>query len=283
MGPVVHRAVAESPDADARRDSSSLGRKVPRKGPRSRLCWPTVFMTYAFDTWMTREHPGCPFERYADDIVVHCDTEMQARRLWVEIAKRLKTVGLELHPEKTKVVYCKDANRRGESEHTSFDFLGYTFRGREARGPRGYFMSFAPAIAPTARKALSQTIRAWHLRRRSTSDLSSIARGNKPAGARLARLLRSLLSLRAALPRLAHRSASRSMGQAQVQTTQVHPRQCMGLAGRRQTARAGTIRALAGSAGTEGSTCKSRMTGDCHVRCARDMTSSSGVRVPCGG
>jgi len=149
-------------------------RGTPQGSPISPLL-ANVFMTYAFDMWMTREHPGTPFERYADDIVVHCDTEMQARRLWVEIAKRLETVGLELHPEKTKVVYCKDANRTGDSEHTSFDFLGFAFRGRLARGPRGYFMSFAPAIAPTARKAISHTIRAWHLRRHTTEDLSSLA------------------------------------------------------------------------------------------------------------
>jgi RNA-directed DNA polymerase len=99
-------------------------RGTPQGSPISPLL-ANVFMTYAFDMWMTREHPGTPFERYADDIVVHCDTEMQARRLWVEIAKRLKTVGLELHPEKTKVVYCKDANRPGDSEHTRFVFLGY--------------------------------------------------------------------------------------------------------------------------------------------------------------
>jgi len=149
-------------------------RGTPQGSPISPLL-ANAFMTYAFDMWMVRESPDCPFERYADDAVVHCDTEGQARRLWAEIARRLKTLGLELHPEKTKVVYCKDANRRGEAEHTSFDYLGYTFRGRMARGPRGYFMSFAPAIAPAARRALSQTIRAWHLRRRTGSDLSSIA------------------------------------------------------------------------------------------------------------
>jgi RNA-directed DNA polymerase len=154
-------------------------RGTPQGSPISPLL-ANVFMTYAFDMWMIREHPGAPFERFADDIVVHCDTEMQARRLWIEIAKRLKTVGLEVHPEKTKVVYCKDANRPGDSEHTSFDFLGYAFRGRLARGPRGYFMSFAPAIAPTARKAISHTIRAWHLRRRTTEDLSSLAREINP-------------------------------------------------------------------------------------------------------
>jgi len=157
-------------------DGTLLAREkgTPQGSPISPLL-ANLFLTYAFDRWMDREHPGCPFERYADDSVVHCATEKQARRLWVEIAKRLKTVGLELHPEKTKVVYCKDTNRGGEAKHTCFDFLGYTFRGREARGPRGYFISFAPAIAPTARRALSQTIRAWHLRRRSTSDLASIA------------------------------------------------------------------------------------------------------------
>jgi hypothetical protein len=134
-----------------------------------------LFLTYAFDLWMMREHPAVCFERYADDIVCHCGTESEARRLLQRIAERLQAVGLELNAEKTKVVYCKDANRRGEAEHTSFDFLGYTFRPRLARGPRGLFMSFAPAISPAARKVIGSAIRAWHLRRRSGSDLSSIA------------------------------------------------------------------------------------------------------------
>jgi len=154
-------------------------RGTPQGSPISPLL-ANLFMTYAFDLWMAREHPRAPFERYADDIVVHCGSEMHARQLWVEIADRLKTVGLELHPEKTKVVYCKDANRPGDSEHTSFDFLGYAFRGRLARGPRGYFMSFAPALSPAARKAISHTIRDWHLRRRTTEDLSSLAREINP-------------------------------------------------------------------------------------------------------
>jgi hypothetical protein len=72
---------------------------------------------------MDREYPGAPFERYADDVVVHCDTEAQARSLWASLAERLGSLGLELHPEKTKVVYCQDANRRRDAEHTSFDFL----------------------------------------------------------------------------------------------------------------------------------------------------------------
>ena len=137
-------------------------------------------MHYAFDRWMAREHPDCPFERYADDIVAHCDTEEQARRLRAAIAERLGTPGLELHPDKTKIVYCKDANRRGEAEHIGFDFLGYTFQGRPARGSHGYFVSFSPAMSNKAKQAKGQQIRAWHLNRRSGTGLSSLAEGINP-------------------------------------------------------------------------------------------------------
>jgi RNA-directed DNA polymerase len=139
-----------------------------------------LFMHYAFDRWMAREFPGCPWERYADDIVAHCDSEAQARQLRAAIADRLGTLGLELHPEKTRIVYCKDANRRGDSEHVSFDFLGYTFRGRLARGPRGYFVSFSPAMSTKAVKAKGLQIRAWHLNRRTGTDLSGVAEDINP-------------------------------------------------------------------------------------------------------
>lgn len=96
------------------------------------------------------------------------------------IAERLGSLGLELHPEKTKVVYCQDTHRRGDSKHTSFDFLGYTFRGRLARGRRGFFVSFAPAMSAKAKKAKGQQIRAWHLNRRSGTDLSGLAEDINP-------------------------------------------------------------------------------------------------------
>jgi RNA-directed DNA polymerase len=134
----------------------------------------------AFDKWMDREYPGSPFERYADDAVIHCDTEAQARNLWAALADRLGSVGLELHPDKTKVVYCKDANRRGNSEHTNFDFLGYTFRGRRAEGRRGFIMSFSPAMSAKAKKAKSKQIREWRLIRRSGTDLSDLAEEINP-------------------------------------------------------------------------------------------------------
>jgi RNA-directed DNA polymerase len=149
-------------------------RGTPQGSPISPLL-ANLFMHYAFDKWMSRENPACPFERYADDIVAHCTSEEQARALRASIAERLGALGLELHPDKTKIVYCKDANRRGTSEHVSFDFLGYTFRGRLARGPRSLFVSFAPAISAKAKKAVGQKIRAWHLNRRTGTDLSALA------------------------------------------------------------------------------------------------------------
>jgi RNA-directed DNA polymerase len=89
-------------------------------------------------------------------------------------------LGLELHPVKTKIVYCKDAKRRGTHEHTSFDYLGYTFRARRVRGRRGFFVNFLPAMSAKARKAKGQQIRAWHLKRRSGTDLSGLAEDINP-------------------------------------------------------------------------------------------------------
>ena len=147
---------------------------TPQGSPISPLL-ANLFMHYAFDRWMDREHPDCPFERYADDGVIHCNSEHQARNLLASVAERLGALGLELHPDKTKIVYCKDASRRGNFEHTSFDFLGYTFRGRRARGPRGLFVSFSPAMSNKAKQAIGKKIRDWHLNRRSGTDLSGLA------------------------------------------------------------------------------------------------------------
>jgi RNA-directed DNA polymerase len=162
-------------------DGTLAAREVgtPQGSPISPLL-ANLFMHYAFDKWMGRSYPGCPFERYADDVVVHCNTERQAQRLRADIADRLKTLGLELHPDKTKIVYCKDTKRRGATEHTSFDFLGYTFRGRTVQGRHGLFIGFNPAMSTNAKKAKGKQIRDWHLNRRSGTDLSGLAEGINP-------------------------------------------------------------------------------------------------------
>jgi RNA-directed DNA polymerase len=136
-----------------------------------------LFMHYAFDAWMVREHSDIQFERYCDDVVVHCRSESQAHRVRDAIAARLTQVGLELHPDKTRVVYCKDADRRDDHEVTSFTFLGYEFRPRLAKSKTGHhFVSFLPAVSPAAMKAMGREIRSWHLARRSDKSLDDLAR-----------------------------------------------------------------------------------------------------------
>jgi group II intron reverse transcriptase/maturase len=141
-----------------------------------------LFMHYAFDMWMARNHPANPFERYADDAVVHCVSLGQAERLVEVIAARMEEVGLKLHPDKTRIVYCKDANRRATYEHTAFTFLGYTFRPRGVRNERDQvtFTGFTPAISKDALKKISGTVRRWRLGRRTSQNLADIARWVNP-------------------------------------------------------------------------------------------------------
>jgi RNA-directed DNA polymerase len=140
-----------------------------------------LFLHYAFDRWMAREFPGCPFERYADDAVVHCRSETEARLVLAALTERMAQVGLELHPDKTRIVYCKDADRRGSAEHERFDFLGYSFRPRLSKSKHGkHFVNFLPAASDDARKAISREIRSWHIVRRSDKSLSDLARMFNP-------------------------------------------------------------------------------------------------------
>jgi len=140
-----------------------------------------IFLHYALDLWAAREFPAVPFERYADDVILHCKSEQQARVVLDAIAGRLAQVGLELNPDKTRIVYCKDANRTGSHEHERFDFLGYTFRSRMARSRSGgFFVSFCPAVADDGVKEIGRTIKRWRLHLRSGLTLTDLARAINP-------------------------------------------------------------------------------------------------------
>jgi len=141
-----------------------------------------LFMNYAFDSWLEREFPAVEFERFADDAVVHCVTERQAREVRAALSERLESVGLRLHPDKTKIVYCKDSNRRRDFDCTSFTFLGYEFRPRESRSGKSgsVFTSFQPAISPVALKDKSQQIRRWRIHSCTTRNLEELAEWINP-------------------------------------------------------------------------------------------------------
>lgn len=136
-----------------------------------------LFLHYAFDVWIGREFPAVQFERYADDAVVHCSSLEQARSVLAAIRERMGEVGLELHPDKTRIVYCMDGTRRGTYDHTEFTFLGFTFRARGARRKDGrMFLNFAPAVSKDALKKMSAQVRAWRLHRRTRSSEHDLAR-----------------------------------------------------------------------------------------------------------
>jgi RNA-directed DNA polymerase len=141
-----------------------------------------LYLHYAFDVWMSRRHPKRRFERYADDIVVHCVSEKQAEYLRDKIRNRLKECKLELHPLKTKIVFCRGGYAHGKYKNEKFDFLGDCFQARSMRNKEGKVRSiFYPAISAKARKEIHRKIRSWRIHLRTTQSLEEIAEGINPA------------------------------------------------------------------------------------------------------
>ncbi len=156
------------------------GKGTPQGGVASPLL-ANLFLHYAFDEWMKRNHPTIPFERYADDAIVHCCSEKQSKLIKTEIERRLSQCKLELHPDKTKIVYCKDGLRRGSYQHESFDFLGYTFRPRRSKSLSGnFFVNFSPAVSNKASVEIRRVIRSWLFHRRSDQSLEDLSRFCNP-------------------------------------------------------------------------------------------------------
>jgi RNA-directed DNA polymerase len=158
-------------------DGTRLPRELgtPQGGVVSPLLM-NLFMHYAFDRWMDRTYPQCPFARYADDAVVHCRSLKQAEAVMQSIASRLEECGLTMHPEKSKIVYCKQSRRRGSYPHVQFTFLGFTFRPRAALDQQHrQFTSFLPAASEDAIKWMRQTVRGWKLHRQTPAKLAELA------------------------------------------------------------------------------------------------------------
>ncbi|MEZ0367440.1 reverse transcriptase domain-containing protein, partial [Mycobacterium sp. pUA109] len=155
-------------------------RGTPQGSPVSPVL-ANLFLHYAFDMWMVREFPTVRFERYVDDAVVHCVSERQARQVLAALHDRMAEVGLRLHPDKTRIVYCKDGKRRGNYAHTSFTFLGFTFRPRRARDKHGRkFTSFMPAISRDALTKIGREVRSWRLHRQTGRSFGDLARWINP-------------------------------------------------------------------------------------------------------
>ena len=141
-----------------------------------------LYLHYAMDGWLRRNFAHCPFERFADDSVIHCSTEAEAISLKEALAERLKACGLELHPLKTKIVYCKDSNRRKKYPNIHFDFLGYTFKPRQAQNRirKESFTNCLPAVSNKSKKSMRDKMRKWETLKLSGSQLEEVAKEINP-------------------------------------------------------------------------------------------------------
>jgi group II intron reverse transcriptase/maturase len=164
-------------------DDSQIERKMgtPQGGVVSPVL-SNLFLHYVFDMWMKINHPRKPWCRYADDGLVHCRTELEAQQLLEDLKVRFLECGLELHPIKTKIIYCKDGSRKEKHPETSFDFLGYTFQPRlvKNRKRNSLFVSFTPAVSKSALKSMRAKTRQFNWRNRTDLSLNEIARRFNP-------------------------------------------------------------------------------------------------------
>lgn len=164
-------------------DGSQIARNcgTPQGGVISPIL-SNLFLHYVFDKWMQRQNPVVPWCRYADDGVAHCKTEAKAQVLLLALKQRFSECGLELHPDKTKIIYCRDGKRKGVYQNTAFDFLGYTFRSRLVKNSKqgDLFTGFSPAVSKSAQKSMRAKTKSFRLYKRSELSLEDISRKFNP-------------------------------------------------------------------------------------------------------
>lgn len=160
------------------RTDGTLVQKEGKGSPQGAVISPllaNIFMHYAFDEWMKENNPTNPFARYADDVIVHCRSQREAENLLESITAQLREWKLEVNLSKTRIVYCRDDNRKGPYKPNYFTFMGYDFKQRKAKSDRGVWMNFSPAVSRSAVADMREEIRSWRLGRRSDLSITEIA------------------------------------------------------------------------------------------------------------
>lgn len=234
-----------------------------------------LFLHYAFDRWMKENNPDIPFERYADDAICHCRSEAQALSLRQALEARLAACKLELHPQKTKIVYCKDSNRPNGYPEQRFDFLGFTFRPRQSMNRAGkLFVSFSPAVSDKAAKAMREDVRRWKLHHRNDLDLEKIAQWARPILVGWVNYYGRFSSFGASQGTAHSRSIYRALGTAEIQKASGTRKASVGLVARGQIPPAEPVRPLVH--GISGWGDRSRMSRETHVRFSEGV----GVGIP---
>jgi RNA-directed DNA polymerase len=140
-----------------------------------------LFLHYVFDKWMEINHPYNPWARYADDAVIHCKKRTDAENLLINLKERFRECKLEIHPDKTKIVYCKDDDRKEEYGNIKFDFLGYTFRPRLSKNKYGkFFVNFTPAVSNKSKKAMRKVVHDWRMHLKPDKNINDLSKMFNP-------------------------------------------------------------------------------------------------------
>lgn len=157
------------------------GKGTPQGGVISPLL-ANLFLHYAMDKWLEQTHPRVSYVRYADDAILHCKSKSQADYVMRNLNKRMKQCGLELHPEKTKLVYCRDYRRQGAFENVKFDFLSYSFQPRTARSKktRELFLGYDCAISTSSKKRIAEKMRELKVETLTHNSIVGVAQFLEP-------------------------------------------------------------------------------------------------------
>lgn len=152
------------------------GKGTPQGGVISPLL-ANLFLHYAMDKWLEQNHPNVEYVRYADDAILHCRTKTEAEQTLAALDERMKACGLELHPEKTKQVYCRDYRRQNTYETVKFDFLGYSFQPRSTKSKQTgkLFLGFDCAISISSKKRIADKLEDLKIDRLNFKSIVGVA------------------------------------------------------------------------------------------------------------
>lgn len=167
-------------NAPAQRESGELVQKQGKGTPQGGVISPllaNLFLHYALDKWLELNRPTVEFVRYADDVILHCRSKAEAEQTLNAVRERMQECGLELHPEKTKLVYCRDFRRQGNYPVVKFDFLGYSFQPRttKSRKTERLFLGYDCAISISSKKRIADKMEAWNIIGRPYKSIIELA------------------------------------------------------------------------------------------------------------
>lgn len=157
------------------------GKGTPQGGVISPLL-ANLFLHYALDRWLEQTHKGVEYVRYADDVIIHCHHQSQAEQVLQSINERMRNCGLELHPEKTKLVYCRDFRRQARHKVVKFDFLGYSFQPRTtmSKKTKKLFLGYDCAISISSKKRIADQLETMNIVNLNYKSIVGVAQHLSP-------------------------------------------------------------------------------------------------------